>query len=101
MNTQRNKEKAKTASDSVRHQILVDGGGKQYDVSLVELGGFLDELYNLGIDNLQDLNVELECLADFAMDGAPDHLPMSAIKGKLKLMRHIIFLFQSLLSEEK
>lgn len=100
---QRNIKNLNDANDSasVDHQIVIQGGCKKYEVYLLELSAFFDAIYELNIDNLDDLNVELEVLADFALDGAPEDLPVSAVKNKLKLMRSLIFLFQGFVSEVK
>ncbi|HAF34673.1 MULTISPECIES: hypothetical protein [Sphingobacterium] len=101
MRTQKNKENENFASELVKHSIIIEGGTKKYDVNLIELSSFLDNIDELGISDIRDLIIELEVVADYAIDGAPDNAPMSQVKRPLKVMREIIFLMQNMLEEEK
>lgn len=69
------------------HAMSVKWG--QNDVLLLpqEIPIFFDELINLDIHNLNDLEFELQEIADFTIQGAPDNLAVREIKNKIKLLR--------------
>lgn len=59
------------------------------NVSLIpqEIPYFFEELTNLDIHTLDDLEFEFQEIADYTIEGAPDNLPVSVIKNKIKLLR--------------
>jgi hypothetical protein len=90
----------RTPENNQNPLILVDGGGKQYQVTLPELTEFLNSCkQKLQVTSINDIEAEINALTELVIDATADNRPAGDLKHKLIFLRELTFLFKGMLYE--
>jgi len=86
---------------SVSPLISIEGGGKTYNVKLIELAEFLNECQGIGMEQLRDIDFAFDDIADLVVNGAnKDNSSIEDMKRLYNFVKKVRLLFNGMLYEK-